>query len=290
MFFISGTKRSGTSMWMQVMQAAGIAVLGKAFPRNWADGPLRDANPDGFYESLLRNGVYYRTNPHPQTGKYFLPEHVEGYAVKVFVPGVIRSERAYIECLIANVRQWREYESSINRLYAMEAKGREEQRAKGVEVEEPFNFPPAYEWWMENFALVRDISLRRYPALLQTYDQVLERPDHIIPRVLAKLGEDSAEAAEAAVAAVKPENRTQTRPESESVEPKLAKVFDDLYAAIYEGKGIANTLLRTLNDTNQALLPELTKLQHKVAQSQLLRQSKRPGKVKPIDIEGLPDV
>jgi hypothetical protein len=287
MIFVSGTKRSGTSMWMQVMQAAGIPILGKAFPRNWGTGPLRDANPDGFYESLLRNGVYYRTNPHPQTGKYFLPEHVEGYAVKVFVPGVIRSERAYIEHLVANVREWREYEASIERLYAMEAATRDEQRAKGVEVDDPYNFPPAYEWWMENFALVRDISLRRYPARLQAYDQVLDDPEGTIGRVLAWIGRGDVEAA---VAAVKPSNRTQVRPESASVEPKLARVFDDLYAAIAEGKGIANTLLRTLNDTNQALLPQLAKLQTDVARSQMLRQAKVGSRGKPIDIEGLPEV
>lgn len=287
MIFVSGTKRSGTSMWMQVMQAAGIPILGKAFPRNWGAGPLRDANPDGFYESMLRNGVYYRTNPHPQTGKYFLPEHVEGYAVKVFVPGVIRSERAYIEHLVANVREWREYEASIERLYAMEAKTREEQRAKGIEVDEPFNFPPAYEWWMENFALVRDISLRKYPARLQTYDQVLEDPERVIGGVLRWIGRGDVEAG---VAAVKPENRTQVRPESSSVEPKLAQVFDDLYAAIAGGKGIANALLRTLNETNIALLPELAKLQTEVAKSQMVRQAKAGVKARPIEIDGLPEV
>ncbi len=287
MIFVSGTKRSGTSMWMQVMQAAGIPILGKAFPRNWGSGPLRDANPDGFYETLLRNGIYYRTNPHPQTGKYFLPEQVDGYAVKVFVPGVIRSERGYISHLVANVREWREYEASINRLYAMEGEARQEQRAKGVEVDEPYNFPPAYEWWMENFALVRDISLRRFPSRLQTYDQVLSDPENTIGAVLRWIGHGDVEAG---AAAVKPEHRTQVRPSSDSVPPKLAQVFDDLYAAVQAGKGIANTLLRTLNDTNQSLLPELTQLQRKVAQSQISRQRKAGAKGRPIDIEGLPSV
>ena len=32
MIFVSGTKRSGTSMWMQVLRAAGLPVLGEAFP------------------------------------------------------------------------------------------------------------------------------------------------------------------------------------------------------------------------------------------------------------------
>ncbi|MEM7159515.1 MAG: hypothetical protein AAF799_42140 [Myxococcota bacterium] len=289
MILVSGTKRSGTSMWMQVMQAAGIPILGKAFPRNWETGPLRDANPDGFYETLLRNGIYYRTNPHPQTGKYFLPEHVDGYAVKVFVPGVVRSERSYIDLLVANVREWREYEASIQRLYALEKEGREKAAAAGTEMPpEPFNFPPAYEWWMENFALVRDISLRRYDFELQTYDQVLEEPERIMTRVFERIGSGDVEAA---IAAVKPENRTQAdKLESDAVDTQLAKVFDDLYAAVAEGKGFGKTLLKTLNDTNQALLGKLTELQTKVAKSQMQRQAKMGKRSKPIEIDGLPKV
>ena len=278
-------------MWMQVLKAAGIPILGQAFPRNWEKGPLKDANPDGFYESLLRNGIYFRTNPHPQTGKYFEPPHVAGYAVKVFIPGVIRTERAFIEHVIANVREWREYEASINRLYAMEKKSRDEQRAKGLDIDEPFNFPPAYEWWMENFALARDISLRKYPALLQTYDMVLDNPEKVIGHVLRTVGYGDVEKA---VAAVKPENRTQTRPESDSVPPKLAQVFDDLYAAIASGQPLGNTLLRTLNETNLSLLQELTQLQQKVAMSQMQMQAKAQQqtgrKPKPMGIDGLPEV
>lgn len=288
MILVSGTKRSGTSMWMQILQAAGIPILGKAFPRNWEKTSLKDANPDGFYESVLRNGIYYRTNPHPRTGKYFLPEHVTGYAVKVFVPGVVRSERSYIEFLLANVREWREYEASINRLHALEAGDREKQREAGAELPpDPFHFPPAYEWWMENFALVRDISLRKYPAMLQTYDDVLERPEVAVARVLEKAGAGNLDDA---LAAVRPDRRTQSRPESDSVEPKLARVFDDLYAAVAESKGFSGALLRTLNDTNQALLPELTKLQHEVARSQIERSAKSKNKADPIEITGLPDV
>ena len=287
MIFVSGTKRSGTSMWMQVLQAAGVKILGKPFPRDWGTGPLRDANPDGFYETLLRDGVYFATNPHPQTGKYFLPEHVDGYAVKVFVPGVIKSERAYIGHLIANVREWREYEASVHRLYALEATGREAQRAAGQAIDEPFHFPPAYEWWMENFALVRDISLRRYPARLQTYDQVLSDPEAVIGRVLRWIGRGDVDAA---VAAVKPGSRTQTRPSSDSVPPAQARVFDDLYAAVAAGEGFSGALLRTLNETNRALLPELTRLQMKVAQSQIDRHAKAKVKPPPIEIEGLPEI
>jgi hypothetical protein len=288
MIFVSGTKRSGTSMWMQVLRAAGIPVLGEAFPRNWGKVPLRDANPDGFYESILRQGVYFGTNPHPVTGKYFMPEDVEGYAVKVFIPGVIRSERAFITHLVANVRSWRAYESSLTRLYALEDQGRPNRPdGSGVDPADIVRFPAALEWWMENFALVRDISLRKLSFRLQTYDDVLARPGPIIASVLEWIGTVGPAEIEAAVAAVKPENRTQVDSgESDSVEPELAKVFDELYAAIAEGKGFSGALLRTLNETNQSLLPRLTKLQHEVAGYQMREAAKH--KRKPEPIVGLP--
>jgi hypothetical protein len=279
MIFVSGTKRSGTSMWMQVLRAAGIPVLGEAFPRNWGNAPLRNANPDGFYESILRQGVYFATNPHPVSGKYFMPEDVEGYAVKVFIPGVIRSERAYITHLVANIRSWRAYESSVARLWSLENEGRPK-----VDPDEIVRFPGALEWWMENFALVRDISLRKLPFRLQTYDDVLARPGPIIASVLEWIGQGDVEAA---VAAVKPESRTQVdNGESNSVEPKLAKVFDDMYAAIAEGKGFSGALLRTLNETNQVLLPLLTRLQHEVAAYQMSQASRNKHKSEPV--AGLP--
>lgn len=279
MILVSGTKRSGTSMWMQVLAAAGLPVLGKQFPRNW-EHTIKQANPDGFYESMLRHGIYYRTNPHPMTGKYFLPENVAGYAVKVFVPGVVRSERAYIERLVANIREWREYEASINRLYAME---REKVLAQNPEAPEPVVFPAAFEWWMENFALCRDISIRKYPARLQSYDQVLANPAELIPKTLEWIGYGDPQAA---VAAVKPENRTMVRPESDSIDAKYAKVFDDLYGAIASGEGLTGPLLSTMNTTNKELLPKLIELQTAVAKWQM----SQPRSSKPEDVFGLPEM
>lgn len=282
MIFVSGTKRSGTSMWMQIFAAAGLPVLGKAFPRNWDKTSLREANRDGFYESALRQGVYFRTNPHPVTGQYFLPEHVHGYAVKVFVPGVIRSERAYIEVLVANIRKWREYEASILRLYDLEDRDR---KAAKPDAEPLFRFPPAYEWWMENFALVRDISLRKYPVVLQTYDQVVSDPRTTLARVFERVGTGDLEQA---IAAVKPENRTQSEiHESDAVEPELAAIFDELYQRIHDRTGITGPFLDTLNRTNKKLLPRLTELQTKVIES-MQKLGRDPRAVEPI--EGLPSM
>jgi len=288
MFLVSGTKRSGTSMWMQVLRSAGVPVLGSAFPRNWEKSSLKDANPDGFYESILRQGIYFRTNPHPTTGAYFMPDDVKGFVVKVFVPGVVRSERAYIDLLVANVRKWREYEASINRLYALEDKDR---LAKKPDTEQPFHFPPAFEWWMENFALMRDISLRGYDYQLQTYDEVLSEPARVIPEVLGRMGIGDANI-EAAVAAVKPDNRTQNEDiaplESESVPEDLAVVFDELYEVVRDRRPVSGDFLRRLNDTNRRLLPKLSELQSQVVQSMSKMQRQRGAKPTPMGIEGLP--
>ncbi|NVB36685.1 hypothetical protein G6O69_02500 [Pseudenhygromyxa sp. WMMC2535] len=288
MILVSGTKRSGTSMWMQVLRAAGVPVLGEAFPRNWRSS-LHEANPDGFYESLLRQGIYYRTNPHPLTGEYFLPEHVEGYAVKVFIPGVIRSERAYITKLVANIRPWREYVSSLRRLYALEDAAR---RAKLPDSKDPFRFPPAFEWWMENFALVRDLSLRRYPARLQAYDQLVERPEALLPELLTWLGVPTERVADG-VAAINPERRTQRDPDldaADEIEPALARVFDDLYAAVRGGHGLSGALLQTLNQTNQSLLSRLASLQRELASAQVERASKAGGAPRAEPVSGLPAI
>jgi hypothetical protein len=54
--------------------------------------------------------------------------------------------------------------------------------------------------------------------------------------------------------------------------------------------GISGALLRTLNETNQQLLPELTRLQMKVAHTQMQQQARAKVQPPPIEIEGLPDI
>lgn len=291
MIFVSGTKRSGTSMWMQVLRAAGRPVLGEAFPPAFVGG-LKAANPDGFYESLLRNGIYFATNPHPVSGRYFLPEHVAGYAVKVFVPGVLRSERAYIGKLIANLRPWQEYEASLSRLYALED---EAMRARGQAVpEDRFVMPPAYEWWIENFSLVRDITLRRYPARLLSYASVLADPEGSVAAVLrfiadAPVAGGVVDDLAAALTAVKPGHRTQDRPDSATtLAPDVVQSFDDLHAAVVDGSLFTRpSLLRQLSALNTRLLPELTELQTRALESEL--RNARGKDSPPAAIAGLPE-
>jgi hypothetical protein len=259
MIIVTGTKRSGTSMWMQILTAAGLPAFGEAFPRNW-DRTLKDANPDGFYESILRQGIYYRTNPHPQTGAFFHPSQVRRHVVKVFIPGLVRTDLAYVGKVVATMRHWREYQRSLERLYAME----DEQRSPDAPV--PERMPPWLEWWDENFALVRDILIRRHTIHVQSYDGLLADPAGVITKVLGWLGEPELELdVAAAIAAVHPGNRTQHRPEVEGVPASAAAVFDALYQSVHERHGLDRALMDRLNVENRELAPLVHEHRRRIA-------------------------
>src|SRR5688572_15197157 len=118
MIIVTGTQRSGTSMWMQALIAAGLPAIGDRFPAGWGDR-LKAANPNGFFESELLAGINFQTNPHPLTGAYLRPEATRRHAVKVFVPGLVRTDVAFIDRCIATVRAWPAYVVSARRLRAM---------------------------------------------------------------------------------------------------------------------------------------------------------------------------
>jgi hypothetical protein len=270
MIIVTGTKRSGTSLWMQILIAAGIPYFGEAFPREW-QATLKEANKEGFYESMLRAGIYYATNPHPVTGAYIFPEQVERHCVKVFIPGLVRTDRAFIGRVIASVRPWREYEASLRRLYAME----DAETAKNEAGEPPVRMPPALEWWAENFALVRDIYIRRYAVHAQTYDELLRDPEKVIRQTVKWLGMGDADKA---MTAPKPENRNFEKPRSTSVEPEIAEVFDELHQVIDEHRELAGSFLLKLNAINEKLAPQIAEHKRLVLADVAARRAKRkPG-------------
>lgn len=271
MIIVTGTKRSGTSMWMQILIAGGFEPFGEAFPRQWGE-TIKDANPDGFYESILRRGIYYATNPHPRTGDYFFPEQVENHIVKVFIPGLVRTDRSFIGHVVATMRHWREYEASLDRLFTMEDEARKAAKTEGgPDVKPPPRLPAVLEWWYENFALVRDIVTRRHKVHVQSYDGLLKDPEKVVTDTFKWLGRGNAQEA---VKAVKASNRTQVRPDSNSVEPAIADVFDLLYLAVDERQPITPALIGKLNDTNRILAPRIAAAQKEVGDEQKRRRRK----------------
>ncbi|MFW6051995.1 MAG: hypothetical protein ACODAU_12535 [Myxococcota bacterium] len=255
MIIVTGTKRSGTSMWMRILGAAGFPIIGDAFPGKWGE-TIRDANPGGFYESLLRRGVYFATNPHPRTGVYLFPEQTDRHAVKVFIPGLIRSDRAFIGKVLATMRPWREYVTSLERLYAMEHEARE--KREGRTMPRPVRMPAALEWWTENFSLVSDVLTRRYPIHMLAYESVLAEPDALIPEAIEWLGGGDVDAA---VAVADPASRTQkAAPETDpdpGIEPDVARIFDALYAHVRDRRELTGDFIDELNATNERLAPRI---------------------------------
>lgn len=266
MIFVTGTKRSGTSMWMQVLRAAGLPVFGEAFPRDWGE-VLRDANPGGFFESRFRNGVNFASNPDPKTGEYLHPADARAVVVKVFIPGVIRSDLAFVHRVIGTMRAWREYSMSLTRLYAMEIENRP--RKPGAPA--PAYVPPELEWWAENYSLIADHLLRRYPLHLVAYDEVLSEPGRVVRETLGWLGAGDAEQA---LAAVDGELRTQEAvdwPRHESITDEHAATFDELYSRVRWRAPFDEAFVDRLNRTKDALHPAIVGAMRAVSEQRRAR-------------------
>ena len=260
MIVVTGTKRSGTSLWMHLLATAGLPYIGERFPAGWGE-LLRAANPDGFFESELMAGVYYRTNPHPQTGAYLAPHATRHHAVKIFVPGLLRTDVAFIDRCVATVRSWREYAASVRRVRSL-------QDGAGLPRAEDGVLPPALEWWCSNYGLVRDLAIRGYPVHVVSYDSLLRDPQRVAAEVLAWIGQgDAARAAEV----VRPELRTgHLRGEasdaelSDGLDPRHLETFDELYACIDAERPLDERLVARLNRTDEELRPRVLEHQARV--------------------------
>ena len=260
MIIVTGTKRSGTSMWMQILAAAGLEVIGERFPRHWRDH-LGAANPDGFYESELIAGIYFRTNPHPVSGVFLFPDQTRHHAVKVFIPGLVRTDLAFIDRVIATVRPWRAFARSRERLRALI---RASTSAPGEA--DALALPAGLEWWSENFALIRDIATRRYASHVLSFDSLLADPDASIHAVVQWLGVGDARQACAVVDRDRPEAGLAGETgevDTSGLEPRHIAVFDELYDHIHRGKPLGQGLVERLNLTDRELRPRL--IEHNAA-------------------------
>lgn len=248
MIIVTGTKRSGTSMWMNILQNAGIPILGEKFPSNWGE-TLREANPDGFFESRLRDGINFTSNPDPNTGFYISPKGHENHAIKLFIPGLVKTDLAFVDKVVATIRPWREFSKSITRLRQIEDSHRQE----GAEI--PKYLTPELEWWSENFALLKDFVCRKYPLYLVSYDSVLDNPEGIITDVVRWIGTGDAQSA---YSTIKRENRTQKNVEyisHKAITQDVESVFDELYQRVHDHAMLDNAFLARLNYVNSLLLP-----------------------------------
>jgi hypothetical protein len=256
---VSGTKRSGTSMWMQILKAAGLPIIGEAFMGHWEQS-IKGANPRGFYESTFRRGIHDRTNPDPETGTHLTPEATRHHAVKVFIPGLQRSDRIYIDAVVATVRSWRQYSGSLARLYAMEdtwlsRQPPDEQGRDRLDVarEGRGQQPAPVEWWFENYELIRDLRARRYPLRFVSYERLLEDPERTITGVLEWLGTGDPAAGAAVVERDLCTQRDAPPPHGHGIDPACLEVFDELYERLHHGRTLDSSFLQRLDETHEAM-------------------------------------
>lgn len=261
MILVTGTKRSGTSLWMQILAAGGLQPIGEAFPGTWAHS-IGDANPRGFFESRFRQGVFYATNPDPKTGSFLAPQPTRRSVVKVFVPGLVRTDVAYLDRVVATMRHWREYGPSLRRLYALEDAWLRDNPREGMTGPQTVvwaagrrsTLPPPVEWFLENFEIVRDVSTRRYPINLCTYEGLLAEPDKVIGRVFEWLGGGDVSAA---LTAIEPDlhrtRRAALDDDFTGATPDEVEVFDALFDAVHTTQRLDAALLERMNATWKAL-------------------------------------
>ena len=265
MIVVCGTKRSGTSMWMQILTAAGFPALGEAMPPGFAG--LESANPGGFYESRLRSGIYFRTNPDPLTGVYLQPAATRDHAVKVFVPGVIRSDRAHLDRVLFTIRDWRSYVSSLARMHQIEDDRLLQRHVRGALSDEALGkaqaemarrrgeLPAVIEWWMEIYSFLRDASTREYDYFITSYASLMDSPEQRVAEVMGWLGTGDPVAGAAAVRA---DFRTQTGEEidvSAWLDADQVAVMDELYACLHARATLTVALVERMNALQEALAP-----------------------------------
>jgi hypothetical protein len=272
MIIVTGTKRSGTSMWMQILASAGFTVIGEKFPHDWIS-TIKGANPRGFYESKLCRGVNFQTNPNPETGTYLAPVQVQSHAVKIFAPGVTRTDVAFIDRVIVTIRPWREFAASIAKLRQLsrDVQGLDESR-RGI-----IPMPAALEWWVDNFALVRDVAIRRYPINFVSYRSVIDDPGTVIGATLGWLGDGDQDAAVAAVERSLHRNKLEELDVNEDDIPReCVEIFDRFYDQIHARMPLDSKLIEDLNRCNGTLIPLILECEQRASDALKEMQSKFP--------------
>lgn len=252
MVIVSGSKRSGTSMWMQILVAAGLEPLGRRFSANWEER-LSHLNPEGFYESPFRHGLNFTNNPDPQTGQYIDPREETFTAMKVFGSALAMTEFAYLNRVIGTMRDWRSFVASRERLERGDRRGK-------PKVPSELRLAPTLEWWMANYGMVRDATIRRYPFSWLSYESMVsEEGPMLVEQALRWIDPTRDWNVDAAVSQIRPELRHYALDDLEVQEPWMSaeaeQLFDDLYALAHRGQSVDSSMLIRMDEYHRVVLP-----------------------------------
>lgn len=252
MIIVTGNRRSGTSAWMQILEKGGIQILGEQFPANWKD-LMEEANPNGYYESTLVQGINYHTNPDPRSGAWIPPQKVKDIGIKIFADGLVKTDYAYITQVIFSIRKWQECEASQKRMDEIRA-GRPGTGDVDPNADLAARLPPGFAWWKANFSLVRDMQTRRYPVAVFSYAALLKDPEKIISAAFQWLGRGNASAA---VDAVERSLQTQTDVSLPDVGHDYGGLFDELYDVLHANKQISPSFYNKLAETDVRITQDI---------------------------------
>lgn len=252
MIVVSGTKRSGTSLWMQILEQAGFHLIGSKFPVEW-EKTIRNANPNGFYESKFRDGINYATNS-PEA--YVDHESTKNSACKIFLSGLVRSDMAYLHKVIVTVRHWSEYETSLRKLYI------DEMNSLSDRIDDPQSANVLalnqvliasrldVSWFFENYNFLKDYAARKFPARIYSYDRLLSEPDRVISEVFAWLEFGKTEHGLRAIDTQLAKNRKKA-----AFEPnEHAEIYNEFYHALSKGT-VSSSLMAKLDAVASELKP-----------------------------------
>jgi hypothetical protein len=178
---------------------------------------------------------------------YLHPDAVRGHVVKVFLPGLARTDLAFVEAVVFTLRDWRRQAASLGALERLE-------RGLDPSVEMPWA-AYALEWWLENVIGLRDVIARGYPTYLVSYDAVLDAPERVIPEVLGWLGRG--EPAPAIAAVERGLRRSAPIADPHALDPEAIAVFDALVGRVHRSEPLDEAFVAQIDATHQRLVPQL---------------------------------
>lgn len=237
---------------MQILEKGGLQILGEAFPARWQD-MIEAANPQGFYESTLVQGINYQTNPDPKSGVWLPPHKVSQIAVKIFADGLVKTDFAYIDKVIFTIRRWQDCEASQQRFDEIKSKHPEIEDFD-INVYRAARLPKGYLWWKANFSLVKDMRTRGYAVAAVSYEALLADPEKIVDSVFKWLGTGNAVAA---ATAIEKSLQTQSNVEFPDIEHSFGDIFDELFETVDRNQKITAALYHRWLEVDRAIDAEI---------------------------------
>jgi hypothetical protein len=243
---------------MRILVDAGLPAIGERFPPD-LDPRLRRLNPEGFWESDLVAGIYWETNPHPRLGSYLAPQDTQRHAVKVFLPGLMRTDVAFIDACILTMRPCAAHVASAARL------------AQALPADPGDELHPVLEWWLGYYGAIRDIAVRRYRAHVVTLDAVRRDPEREVGDVLVWLGGSRSASAASLVrrldapgAAPDLRGGLAAAQLPAGVEPEDLSLFDELYDYVDRERPLELAFIERLDALHRRLQPAVAVARHEL--------------------------